>query len=37
MDKDMDQVEDGQWDFYSALPNPTWYDESDDQTEGDEG
>lgn len=26
-----------QWDFYSGLPNPSWYDESDDQTESDEG
>ena len=30
-------INDKQWDFYSALPNPKWYDDSDDQTEGDEG
>jgi hypothetical protein len=36
MDKD-NLVEDGQWDFYSGLPNPSWYDNSDDQSEGDEG
>lgn len=34
---DVDQIKDSQWDFYSALPNPSWYDDSDDQTEGDEG
>ena len=31
------KIKDEQWDFYSELPNPTWYDDSDDQTEGDEG
>ena len=31
------KIKDEQWDFYSRLPNPTWYDDSDDQTEGDEG
>jgi hypothetical protein len=28
---------DDQWDYYSGLPNPSWYDNTDDQTEGDEG
>ena len=28
---------DDQWDYYSGLPNPSWYDDSDDQTESDEG
>ena len=29
---------DDQWDYYSGLPNPKWYDDNtDDQTEGDEG
>ncbi len=28
---------DDQWDYYSGLPNPSWYDKTDDQTEGDEG
>jgi hypothetical protein len=30
---------DDQWDYYSGLPNPSWYDndDTDDQTEGDEG
>ena len=27
---------DDQWDYYSGLPNPSWYDNTDDQTEGDE-
>ena len=35
--KDKEWVDDGQWDFYSGLPNPSYYDDSDDQTEGDEG
>ena len=30
-------IEDRLWDFYSGLPNPKWYDTSDDQTESDEG
>ena len=34
---DDELIKDEQWDFYSALPNPTWYDDSDDQTGGDEG
>ena len=34
---DNELIKDEQWDFYSSLPNPTWYDNSDDQTEGDEG
>ena len=34
---DDEVIKDEQWDFYSALPNPSWYDDSDDQTEGDEG
>jgi len=34
---DDELIQDEQWDFYSALPNPIWYDDSDDQTEGDEG
>ena len=34
---DNELIKDEQWNFYSALPNPTWYDDSDDQTEGDEG
>ena len=29
-------IKDNQWDSYSGLPNPTWYDDTDDQTEGDE-
>ena len=29
---------DDQWDYYSGLPNPSWYDDkTDDKTEGDEG
>ena len=29
---------DDKWDYYSGLPNPSWYDDNtDDQTEGDEG
>jgi len=34
---DDELIEDGCWDFYSGLPNPKWYDISDDQTESDEG
>lgn len=34
---DDEVISDNQWDFYSNLPNPSWYDDSDDQTEGDEG
>tara|TARA_B100000497_G_scaffold124807_1_gene160087 strand:- start:1283 stop:1390 length:108 start_codon:yes stop_codon:yes gene_type:complete len=34
---DDEVIKDEQWDFYSGLPNPSWYDDSDDQTEGDEG
>ena len=30
-------ISDSEWDFYSGLPNPEWYDNSDDQTESDEG
>ena len=33
---DDEVIKDEQWDFYSGLPNPNWYDDSDDQTEGDE-
>jgi|TARA_R100000479_G_scaffold163958_1_gene102658 hypothetical protein len=36
-DDDIVNIEDGNWDYYSGLPNPKWYDTSDDQTEGDEG
>lgn len=25
---DSDLIEDGLWDFYSGMPNPKWYDES---------
>jgi len=34
---DNELIQDEQWDSYSGLPNPTWYDNTDDQTEGDEG
>ena len=32
-----EMIKDDQWDYYSGLPNPSWYDDTDDQTEGDEG
>tara|TARA_R110000822_G_scaffold73498_1_gene176604 strand:- start:743 stop:853 length:111 start_codon:yes stop_codon:yes gene_type:complete len=34
---DDELINDKQWDYYSGLPNPSWYDVTDDQTEGDEG
>ncbi len=34
---DNELIKDSDWDLYSGLPNPKWYDTSDDQTEGDEG
>jgi hypothetical protein len=34
---DDEEINDNQWDYYSGLPNPKWYDDTDDQTEGDEG
>ena len=27
-DKDIEQIEDDKWDFYSGLPNPKWYEEA---------
>jgi len=28
MGEDWVNVEDGEWDFYSGLPNPNWYDKT---------
>ena len=29
MEEEIELIEDGQWDYYSGLPNPSWYEDLD--------
>lgn len=28
MEEEVEYLEDSQWDYYSGLPNPSWYEEN---------